>query len=393
MKRWNLIALVTTVFLLFTSMQVSAETTAERLNRLEQEIQALKEKESGSVWSKYNMRLYGRVKVDLNYDTAQFTRYNDFLGVIEEDGGNDSTNFNPRDTRLGFEASHTDGNWTGKGRFEIDFYGANNVNNLIPRMRLGYVDIANNSTGTSLRIGQDWIPVAQLNPPTIDFGLLSAAGNLWWRIPQVTLRQKMGDAELLVSAMKHRRQSTREDDRMPWALGRISYAMGKGGLIALGGGYRTETDDTTDKEIDRWLSALELKFTTGPITLCAEGWWGEAIGDEFLRYDMDLNDSDPTDPNEIESRGGFVSLIAKATEKLSFSGGYGIDDPKNDDMEGMQGTLNDRQFTKNEIAFLNTWYSITKGVKVGAEVEYVKTERFDNTDRGARYTLSAFYAF
>jgi hypothetical protein len=417
MKKYSFIVLVFTIFFSLMSMTVSAETDAERLDRLEGEIKELREKQATtenvmsktesilskaeSVWSKYNMRLYGRIKFDLNYDTAEFKKYNDFIGVVKEDASNDSVNFNPRDTRFGFETSHTDGNWTANGRFEIDFYGDTNVNNLIPRMRLGYVDLANNSSGTSLRAGQDWIPVAQQNPATIDFGVLTAAGNLWWRVPQVTLRQKLGDVELLLSAMKHRREDTEDEERMPWFLGRVAYNFGDGNLVALGGGYRTgeyisDSGVHTGKDIDRSLVALELKLNLGPVLLKAEGFWGEALGKDFLRYEMDVNDSDPNNPKEIEAIGGFISLTANATDDITVSAGYGIDDPRNDDMKTMRGTLSDdsdRRFTKNSIAFINTWYKVTKGVKVGAEIMYVETERFNSTDAGLRYTLSTFYNF
>lgn len=401
MKKYGLIVLVFTVFFSLMSMTALAETDAERLDRLEGEIKDLKKKQATtenvlskaeSVWSKYNMRLYGRIKFDLNYDTAEF-KYNDFVAAVKEDASNDSVNFNPRDTRFGFEASHTDGNWTGNGRFEIDFYGDNNGNNLIPRMRLGYIDLANNSSGTSLRVGQDWIPVAQQNPATIDFGVLTAAGNLWWRVPQVTLRQKLGDVELLLSAMKHRRIDTEEEERMPWALGRVAYNFGDGNLVALGGGYQSNEYGQTGKDIDRSLVALELKLNLGPVLLKAEGFWGEALDKDFLRYEMGVNDSDPNNPKEIESIGGFISLTANATDDITVSAGYGIDDPRNDDMKTMRGSLGDRQFTKNSIAFLNTWYKVTKGVKVGAEIMYVETERFSSTDAGMRYTLSTFYNF
>ncbi|MEA2084184.1 MAG: hypothetical protein U9O82_08095 [Thermodesulfobacteriota bacterium] len=408
MKKYGLIVLIFTVFFSLISMTVSAETDAERLDRLEREIKELRAKQATqattenvlskaeSVWSKYNMRIYGRVKVDLNYDTAEFKKYNDFIGVVKEDAPNDSVNFNPRDTRFGFEASHTDGNWTGKGRFEIDFYGTNSGSNLIPRMRLGYIDLANNSSGTGLRLGQDWIPVAQQNPATIDFGVLTSAGNLWWRVPQVTLRQELGNVELLLSAMKHRRVDTEEEDRMPWILGRIAYNFGDGNLVALGGGYRTgEYVHTvhTGKDIDRSLIALELKLNLGPALLKAEGFWGEALSKNFLRYDMGINDSDPNNPKEIEAMGGFVSLTANTTDDLTVSGGYGIDDPKNDDMKTMKGALGDRQFTRNDMAFVNSWYKVTKGIKVGAEIMYVNTERFDKTDEGMRYTMSMCYKF
>ena len=62
-------------------------------------------------------------------------------------------------------------------------------------------------------------------------------------------------------------------------------------------------------------------------------------------------------------------------------------------MKTMEGTLGERQYTRNQMAFVNTWYQITEGIKVGAEVMYVNTERFAHTDEGMRYTLSTFYSF
>jgi hypothetical protein len=404
MKTCKLIAAVMTVFFLLTTGSALAETDAERLDRMEKEIEDLKADKAReeSVWSKYDMRLYGRVKVDLNYDTAEFEKYNDFIGCVKKDGTTDSVNFNPRDTRFGFEASHATGNWTGKGRFEIDFYGDNNGDNLIPRMRLGYVDMANSATDTNVLVGQDWVPVAQQMPDTVDFGVLTAAGNLWWRIPQVTVRQQLGNTELLVSAMMHRRIDTDSAERMPWALARVAYNFGEAGFVAAGGGYQSNEyrytaadgkDIHTGKDIDRSLVALELKLSLGPVGLKAEGFWGEGLDKDFLRYDMGVNDTDPNNPKAIEAMGGFVSLTANVTDKVRLAVGYGIDDPRNDDMKGMEGNLNARQFTQNQQAFVNSWYQLTEGINVGAEVVYVKTERFEHTDEGMRYTLSTFYSF
>ena len=404
MKKRKLIWISISCFYLFTLNLALAETDADRLNRLEKEIQLLRshqEKTShllqntSDFFAKYNMRFYGRVKVDINYDTAEFKKYNDFIGPLGKDATNDSVNFNCRDVRFGLETSHTEGDLTVKGRIETDFYGDNNGDNLIPRMRLGYVDLIKNSTNTSLRVGQDWIPVAQQNPATIDFGILSTSGNLWWRVPQVTIRQKAGNFEFLLSAMRHRRKDTEENDRMPWALGRIAYKFGKpGNLLALGGGYRNTNDyDNSGEDITRTLAALEFKCTMGTVLVKAEGFWGEAIDNEFLRYDMGVNTSDPDNPDEIESIGGFISVTANISDEITLSAGYGIDDPDNDDMDGMKGTLNDRQFTKNSMMFLNSWYKLTKGLKTGAEIIYAETERFSSTDYGLHSTVSLFYNF
>lgn len=359
-----------------------------------------------AVLGKYDMELYGRVKVDVNYDTADFRRYNDFLGAVGiGDNENDSTNFNPRDTRFGIKVARRDEQWLSEARFEMDFYGTNSGNNLIPRMRLGYVKLTNDDWRASLTVGQDWIPIAQLNAPTIDFGILAGAGNLWWRVPQITLRKDVGDNfELLLSAMRHRRIDTAEGTR-PWTLARIAYkngVLGKGGLLALAGGFtnnEVENGFGRQNDVDRWLLALELKLVLGKFTLQAEPWIGEGIDREWLRYDMGINpyDNRVADrnrrPDTIRSRGGFVSLAYKATPRLSIALGYGMDDPDKGDMTGMEGNLNDRQFTKNELYFLNGWYSITSAVKMGCEVMYLETERFDDKDNGMRFTFSTMYAF
>jgi hypothetical protein len=381
-------------------MRGNMQGLKQRLNEMESRpapvapVVAAPEVPAPSVWTKYNMKLYGKVKFDAHYDDAEFTRYNDFVGAVAagRDHKNDSTNFNPRDTRFGFEASHAfDQDWLALGRFEIDFYGDNNDNNLIPRMRLGYIDVSNKSMGTSVRAGQDWIPVAQLNPNTVDFGILTAAGNLWWRVPQVTVRQQVGDIELLVSAMEHRRTDTSREDRMPWALGRIQYTnaiLGEGGLLAIGGGYRHADYNLDNSEkTDRWLAAAEAKLVFGPVTLQGEGWMGTGIGENFLRYDLDINNlGEPAD-----AWGAWGDITYQVTDRISVTGGYGIDNPDNKDMELL--IYNDRQFTKNEQYYLNTWYSLSEPLKVGAEWVHLETERGSDVNAGNRFTMSMQYCF
>jgi len=339
-------------------------------------------------------KLYGRVKVDFNYDTVQFKKYNDFIGAVTNstsDWENDSTNFNPRDTRIGAIVTSKEGNWEVKGHTEIDFYGDTNGNNLIPRMRLGYIGLTYVKTRTNIRIGQDWIPIAQLNPSTIDFGILTAAGNLWWRVPQITIRQNfMNNWQILFSAMRHRRISTTEEVRMPWVLTRIQYKdglIGKGSMLAIGGGYRHDT-------IDRWLIAGEWKFKFNlagqKVLFKGEAWTGAGIDDEFLRYELGENNG-----TAVRAWGAWADLTWIPTSKISFTIGAGIDDPDDDDiMKGRTvASLSDRQFTQNIQCFANVWYKLTKHVKIGAEVVHVETERKDDLRKGNRFTLSAFYNF
>ena len=384
---------------------------ADDIIRSQTESQTAAQAKSSTFLSKFDTRIYGRVKTEVNYDTAEFRKYNDWLAAVGVgNAGGDSTNFNPRDSRFGLEVSSQEGPWTSIALIETDFYGDNNGNSLIPRMRLGYVKLINRDLNANLLVGQDWIPVAQLNPEIFDFGIMAASGNLWWRVPQVTLRKEIGDIELLVSAMKHRRTDTAEKDRMPWMLGRVAYKpdfLGKNGFVAIGGGYKHESlvpnDYGIDNDVGRWLMALEFKMNVGKFTFAAEPWIGEGLEKEWLRYDMGVNTFDETDgypnhrPELIAAMGGFVNVSYELSSKQIVSFGYGIDDPDNDDMKGMDllavSGMNDRRYTKNEIFFINSWYSITNAVKLGLELIHMDTERFGDSNVGTRYTFAAMYLF
>jgi hypothetical protein len=280
----------------------------------------------------------------------------------------------------------------------MDFYGSPYGNNLQPRMRLGYIDLKNIKTNTSILAGQDWTPISRLNPSTIDFGLLAAGGNLWWRVPQVTLRQSFNnDFEILVSAMKHRRTSTANEDRMPWLLGRISKGFKFSdfcAMLALGGGYRHESYDYEDSSHDlkRWLVCGELMASYKNFSMKGEYWYADGVGRNFLRYDLDVNSQTG---ETIKANGGWLDLTYKFTPRLSATIGAGFDNPKNEDIleKCKVEELNNRQFTKNEIAYVNLWYKIFKPLRIGAEYMRVETERDNNTDSGNRFTVSMEFKF
>ena len=365
------------------------------------------------VMSKYNVKIWGRVKMDYIYDTSQFVCYDDFLGVpadssVTNGQGRSSTDFNPRDTRLGFSASHAVGEWAGKGVVEIDFYNGGNPN-LTPRMRLGYADLSNKDTGTSIRAGQDWNPAMQLNPSTIDFGVLSATGNLWWRNPQFTVRQnvKVGDTgglQFLVSALSPERANTATKTDMPWLLARVAYDFDLAGgkhMLAIDGGYMHDQDVTYSDGIDRFLYGAEFKFDFDPVLFKGEIWAGQAIGGSFLRYNLDTYTSNAGDTKEWKAWGGWADITYKIIPKLSVTAGMGLDNPSNSGYRpGQPGGLGNanREFIYAYNAYANTWYTLGPDVKVGFEVMdlVAKRQKVDNThykDKGMRFNLSLYYGF
>lgn len=331
-----------------------------------------------TVMSKFDSQLYGRVKFDVAYDQVQLG--GDTVSAVSaaESYKNKSTNFNPRDSRLGLAVVRNESEWKSEARIEGDFYGSTSGNTLSPRLRLGYVKVTHKASDLSITAGQDWVAIGQLHAPVFDFGAMAKGGNLIMRSPQVTVRKKLGDnLEGLVSFQHFRRSSNTDKDRMPWLLARVAYTD-KAFHSALGAGWRTEELPDAmgeDESINRWVVAGEFKLNSGPVTFLAEPYIGQSIGDFGTAFNV--NSTSGT-PEEILTWGGFAAVTTRASDALQVSLGYGIENPDDDDVEGLE--LGDSTFLKNERAFVNTWYSLTKTVKVGAEVTYVSTERGDDRD-------------
>ncbi len=332
------------------------------------------------------MNVWSRAVFNVHYDSDDIRGNTDFATYLTGEGG-EEINFNPRDTRFGFSAATSENDWKYSCIFEIDFYGGNAGNNLLPRLRLGYAEAKNNS-GFSFRAGQDWVPIAQQNPGTLDFGILSWGGNLWWRVPQLTARYKTGNFELLGGLMKHRVSSDQENqEKMPWALSRIAWnglANGKG-TVAFNAGYRSVNVGGADYK--PWIMVAELKLPLGPkVTLKSEAWTGVGVGREFVRYGLDYNTATE---DGISSQGGFASLGIVANPKTSFAFGYGIDDPKDEDLEGSAAP-----FASNAVAFANVKHKISKNYGVGLEIMNFSTEALDGSSMsGQRFTTSYWFIF
>lgn len=341
---------------------------------------------AGEVTSGVDTKIWGRAVFNLHYDTA--IQAQDFMSYLTDDQ-TEEFNFNPRDTRFGFAAGSSQGDWTFKSVFEIDFYGDNAGNNLLPRLRLGYAEAANGK-GLSIRGGQDWVPVAQQNPGALDFGIQSWSGNLWWRVPQVTVRYKPQQTELLFSAMKHRISTDQEmQEKMPWLLGRVAFSdvLGAGSLVAIGGGFRSVEVGAVD--YSPYLAALELKLPLGKVTLTGEAYVGQGVGREFVHYGFDYGPDHPDGAREIGSQGGFLSLAYAATPKIELNTGYGLDDPSDEDLTGSTPP-----YLKNSSFFANLKYKVTAQFGWGLEVIHLVTGVGAADDlNGQRFTGSWWYAF
>ena len=384
-------------------------------------VPALAADQGETVWSKYNMQLYGRVKVDYKYLDGRSYSTNVAGNMVDKytdsDYNNDSTNFTARDTRLGLVSSHDAGEWAGKGVIEMDMFGSETSTSSTPRFRLGYVDLANKDWGTSFRAGKDWNAILPLHASTIDFGVLLRGGNLWERPEQFTVRQKLADdsLEILVSAFKFASSGssatgsgTGDETRMPKMGIRAAYtfeAFGGKHLVALDGFYQRDKDNTTKDDLDRWLIGGEFSFNLGPVLVKGEVWYGEGIDGEFGRSSDLSTQTVGTETEEVEAWGGWIDATYKISPKWSITAGVGIDDPEEDDFKinGTRNSMGNTEFSRNVQTYVNTWYSITSGIKLGAEWMYVDTERTqgdtnpspgkDYSDDYQQFLASVFYTF
>jgi hypothetical protein len=228
-----------------------------------------------------------------------------------------------------------------------------------------------------------------MNASTIDFGILLRAGNLWERPEQFTIRQKLADGslELLLSAYKFASTGgtatgvgTGDETRMPKVGARAAYTfelLGGKQLVAVDGFFQSDKDSTTKDDVDRWMVGGEFKFNLGPVLLKGEVWYGEAIDGEHGRPGAIATQSVGTTTDEVEAWGGWIDASYKIMPTWSVTAGVGIDDPEEDDFKvsGTRNSMGDTAFSENLQAYLNTWYSITPAIKVGAEWMYVDTER------------------
>ncbi len=352
---------------------------------------------AGPVSSEIDLALWGRTVFNTHYDTA--LQAQEFISYLVDDT-EEELNFNPREALLGLAASHADGDWTYRAVVELDFYGANASNNLLPRLRLGYAE-ARSADGWTIRGGQDWVPVAQRHPGTLDFGCLSWAGNLWHRTPQLTVRRRTGDWEALVGAMKHRISSAQEQQEiMPWVMGRVAGhdLLGAGSLVALGGGYRSVT--VNDSDYSPYLVAGELVLPLGPVfTLTAEAYLGEGVGREFVHHGFDYNPEHPEGALAIASLGGFASLRARVSAPVELNAGLGMDDPDDDDLRTASrgepsAPATFPAYLKNTVLFGNLKYHVNAFFGWGVEVAHLATDVGAEDDlSGQRYTTSVWFRF
>jgi prefoldin subunit 5 len=341
--------------------------------------------------SKYKLNFYGKIKFDAIYDTIDMGT-DEFITYIHKNANTqDKTSFNIRETRLGIAIEGPSYNgWTPRGRFETDFYGSDaNSRNGALRTRLAYIDFSKGDT--SIRVGQDWNKIASLNPTVLNFAIMGYNGNLWERVPQITIQQKFdGGLEGLVTVYRGRWGDDNDGAatstiNMPWVGARVGYTgklldQEKDAWIALGGSFRNGR--VADNDVTPYVAALEVQIPISYVEFRGEAYMGQGLGFETFHKGGAFN----AEGHAILTKGGFAQLSARPMKDVLCTVGYGIDDPKDIDVANAF-------YQKSSSTFGNIIYTIMKDINVGIEATYVDTKWETQNEHGWRYQSSLIYDF
>ena len=349
------------------------------------------EKENGGkkpVLSSLDMDVYGFVRLDTAYDDSSVADGGggSYLKWADPGSNNDDQfTMTPRASRVGvnIRGPKEDGLQT-SGKFEIDFAGTGSETSPEIRLRQAYLNLDWYEKDFSLLAGQAWDVASPLNPPTIDFGVLWWAGNPGWRRPQIRATQgvDLGNGNKMtlqaaatmamgrgtLRAVGTDTKNSGEEAGLPQLQSRVGFDLGKTKLGFSGHWGREEYDlnaGSADTDFDTWSLNVDLVQPINDwLTIKGEAFTGENLDNYAAGIGQGVN---TTTLSEIESTGGWIAACMKASDKLKFNVGYGIDDADSADV-----AVGGR--TKNEAIFGNAVYSLNKNTDIGLEVQQRKTE-------------------
>ena len=327
-----------------------------------------------------------------------------------------------RNTRfwLDFTGAKFTDSWSGGGRIEMDFFGGFNGTGAFsqqqptPRLRQAYMDLTNASSGSTVRIGQQWELMFPLdNVPTsltnIAFPLGFGAGFVGWRFPGVVWMQDLNHGAAGTkwrldlgafegswngpgnninyltagnAGFKPQLEARLRAQRGNW----VAYAVGHYSKVDLRGVGQTETPPVKN-EFKSIGYELGGQWKPGPWVFKGLVYNGRGLGQIFGAL---------TQFGDIDEKGGFVQAGYNFTTNWSAYAFYAYAKPDAGDVitwlgNGSNGRLRNRQ------SALSLQYS-AGAYDLGVQWLYDKLDSTtDGTDRkrtsGNQVSVSAMYKF
>lgn len=330
------------------------EETTELLNsKLEDQYQTKVESAS-----KYRVRLSGIVLMNLfsNRGTTDNQDIPSFVTGPNQGDGNFGATL--RQSEIGLEAfGPTVAGARTSANLQADFAGGfpntwNGVNSGIFRLRIASLRM--DWSNTSLVVGQDDLFISPLSPTSFASLAVPAfnyAGNLWAWTPQLRVEHRfnLSDAQKITiqagildnltgefpAYSYFRTPGPGESSGQPAYAARTSWtAPFFGRTLNLGtGGYYSRQDWGFGHNVDGWAGTADWEIPfTAKLSLSGEFYRGRAvagIGGGISQSVVYLGQPGiaATPVRGLDSRGGWSQLKFRATGKLEFNAGFGVDNP------------------------------------------------------------------
>ena len=373
--------------------QVKEEET-RRVEKLEQKVEGT----SSNVISKFTFKPYGFIKMDTAYDDSRTTAGNFVLYVPNESDHKNDNEFNmtARQSRLGLDiVAPTIYDWEVWGRVEIDFYGdgAKHENKGAVLLRHAFVNLTKGNF--SFLAGQTSDLISPLYPNTLNYTVGWSAGNIGYRRPQLraTYTHPFSQENKLISAFAISRttgtvnedfdldlQNDGEDAGFPTVQARLALATKlltkRHTVFGFSGHYGKEEIDQEFSPLDPTKRRSQHKVKSWSVNADFDLPLTDSLsvkGEAFIGYNLDdyfggiLQGVSPLNQAAIRSTGGWMQLAYQQSDKWKYHLGFGIDDPRNNDViEGMKN--------RNSFYFANAVYSLIPPVDIGIEYSYWNTQ-------------------
>ncbi len=340
---------------------------------------------------------YGSLKLDGAYD-QNLTSNGNFTMWVEPtlpDNNDQQFNMTANATRFGVLAQSTRYEKVDiTGNIEFDLYAGSfsgptvEDNNPMLLLRQAYFNMKWHNT--QVTAGQTNDLVSPLEPNMLNYGELWGCGNIGYRRPQISaaytvnatpttdvtfaggfFRTIGSDLTPTFSLSLGETQDISDDGTdaaIPsmQALFDVHHDLPSGGEVRVGasglyGSLKAETNLGNFEKYESWAFATHLMVTTpGGAGVAGEFFTGSNLQSYFGGV---LNDSRI---DGVNAMGGWVSGWFLPTPEVKLTGGFGIDDPSNDDVVSGR--------TQNRCIYGNINYSFVPQVTLGLELSQWQTQ-------------------
>jgi len=336
------------------------------------------------VLSRFGIRLYGRINLDMSYDTdkidtGNFARWVETPDEVEK--GDDQFNVSANASRLGVavegpgsESIESD------ALVEIDFYGGGGENTPKPRLRQAYAAVHWLGPEISVLFGQTWDVIHPLLPDQLNFVAGWWSGNIGFRRPQLRGSKAFalgGSRRLMLDLAIARTigdpiftQDVGADAGIPTLQMHLGYEFlglaGQATSIGLSGHAGEQECDSLAKDFLTWSAGTDLSIPLSrELRLEGEAWTGQAVCTYLGGIGQGINTNLR---RAIRATGGWAALKYDLSSKWRFNLGGGVDDPWDRDLSPGMRSRNFSVFTNAKRYFFKRAFS------VGLELMYMHTD-------------------